>query len=169
MIFIHHRLITFNSMTTVLFGFQMQNKWCVLVYSDSFLDYGQSAAPPVGLADKPGRWGAVCYSHLPRQRWTFQRRSVVRPGCRLKDPATMDHVPSVLTFLQVLKTMWSRQRNCTFGDTRIPLHVQQHVLLVRVAFKMLGSLLSIFVALSCPIVFCLCPLFREAESSCEVC
>lgn len=35
--------------------FQMQNKWSVLVCSDSYLDYGQSAAPPVGLADKPGR------------------------------------------------------------------------------------------------------------------
>lgn len=101
----------------------------------------------------------------------------MRTDRRLKGPAIRGHVPKVQASLQALKTtgsLISGQRNCTSGATGISPPAQPHVLLVRflkcmLAAEMLGTDFSLPVFLPCPTVSCLCPLSREAESSCEVC
>lgn len=121
--------------------------------SDSSPGPGRPAVPLVDLVGKLGRWSARCCSHSPRQRWTFQRRSVVKTNLILRDPAIRGHAQNFQVSLLALRTMEpriSRQRSCTAGATGASLPAQPHVLLVRFLKRMLPVKMPWTVYTYCP-------------------
>lgn len=130
--------------------------WRLLLSScaDSYPGPGPPAAPPAALAGKLGRWNVRCCSLSPRQRWTFQRRSVAGTGPSWRGPATTGRVPeppqSETTVL-----LCSRLTTCTAGTSEASLPARPRVLPVRFADRMLAAemlmlLLNIFLYFLCP-------------------